>query len=152
MNYIYYRLYMIWLIRVHNKGFGYARHHSKAKLFLPKTGNFSYQIKKGRWVPLLCLVIGNAPIWFWGYHQFIYNTQHARLFSLRKKVKQPRYRPWGFQEAEAPRYQDSRHMKVVRLSALRTGRLHTQEIFLVLIYVKGWVNPMAVVGWKNYVN
>jgi len=29
-----------------------------------------------------------------------------------------------FQEVEAPRFQDSRHMKVVRLSALRTGRLY----------------------------
>jgi len=26
-------------------------------------------------------------------------------------------RPWGFQEFEAPRFQDNRHMKVVRLSA-----------------------------------
>ena len=33
-------------------------------------------------------------------------------------------RPWGFQEDEARRFQDSRQMKVVRLSALRTGRLH----------------------------
>ena len=33
-------------------------------------------------------------------------------------------RPWGFQEVEAPRFQDSRLMKVVRLSALRTGRLY----------------------------
>jgi len=30
----------------------------------------------------------------------------------------------GFQEVEAPRFQDSRHMKVVRLSALSTGHLH----------------------------
>jgi hypothetical protein len=28
-------------------------------------------------------------------------------------------RPWGFQDGEAPRFQDNRHMKVVRLSALR---------------------------------
>ena len=33
-------------------------------------------------------------------------------------------RPWGFQEVEAPRLQDDRHMKVARLSALRTGRLY----------------------------
>jgi len=39
-------------------------------------------------------------------------------------------RLWGFQEAEAPRFRDIRHMKVVRLSALRTDRLYTQEIFL----------------------
>ena len=30
-------------------------------------------------------------------------------------------RPWGFQEAEAPRFQDNRHMKAVWLLALLTG-------------------------------
>jgi len=36
-------------------------------------------------------------------------------------------RPWGFQEFEASKFQDIWHVKVVRLSALRTARLYPPQ-------------------------
>jgi len=78
---------------------------------------------------------------------------------VKVKVKQSHYRPGQalrFQELEAPRIHDHRHMKVVSLLALHTGRLYPQEIFLILISVRGCVNPRAIVRpeglwqWKNF--
>jgi hypothetical protein len=60
--------------------------------------------------------------------------------------------PWGFQEVEAPEFLDNRHKKVVRLSALRTGRLYSQEGFLVLFSIRvdprTTMRPEGLSHWK----
>ena len=66
------------------------------------------------------------------------------------KVKQFLYRPCELLEIEASRFQDNRHMNVVRLWAFTL-----QETFLVLISVRGWVDhrarvrPEGLCEWKT---
>jgi len=53
---------------------------------------------------------------------------------------------WRFQEFEDPRFHDNRQKKVVRLSALMyRSPLPHQKIFLVLISLKCWAYPRAIV-------
>jgi hypothetical protein len=59
--------------------------------------------------------------------------------------------PWGW-DSQISRKLAHEGCKVVRLSALHTGHLYLQEIFLVLISARGWVTPRPYCGWKDYVN
>ena len=81
--------------------------------------------------------------WIW---KVIIYTSYEMLF-VNVKVKQSHYRPgqpWEFQEVDAPKFKDIWHMNVVRLSALSTSRFYSQEIFLVSISVRGWVNLRTI--------
>jgi hypothetical protein len=73
--------------------------------------------------------------------------------SHKVKVKQSHYRPWqALRDSRRLRLPDFMTIGTWRwqgcqlvLSALRTGRLYPQETFLVLISVRGWVDPRAIV-------
>ena len=60
-----------------------------------------------------------------------------------RKVMLSLYRP--VTGPSGSRFLDNRHMKVISLSAVSTGRFNPQKIPLALIHVRGWVDPSAIV-------
>jgi hypothetical protein len=57
--------------------------------------------------------------------------------------------PSGSRRLKLPEFLDNQHMKVARLSVLRTGRLYPQGRFLVLISVRGRVDSRVPVRQKR---
>jgi hypothetical protein len=72
-------------------------------------------------------------------------TLWPMLFLNIKQVKKISVQAVRFPGVQAPRFQENRHTKWVRLSVLRTSRPYPLEVFLVLIFVRSWVDPGAIV-------
>ena len=51
--------------------------------------------------------------------------------------QQARCGPEASRRFRLPEFHDIQHIKVMRLSASRVGRLYAQEMFLVLIFTRG---------------
>ena len=73
----------------------------------------------------------------------IFRISYRPLYDkVKVKVNQSRYTPWVVQRfpgSQGSQITWQRHRMVVRLSALRTGRLYPQKMLLVFIFVRGWV-------------
>ena len=69
-------------------------------------------------------ILGVSEDWFRFYLTNRRQRVEAKSPNKQAIPVQAYYRPVGFQEVEAPRFQDTQHMKVVRLSALSPGHLY----------------------------
>ena len=113
-------------------------------------------------VTCTAIIVALKMIWkkisrmhFFNFNQNLDVKYTNKLFSDAKGFCQPKEktlsnpctgldRPWGFQEVDAPRFENSRHMMVVRLSALHNGRIYSTGNIPGASVVRGRVDPMAI--------
>ena len=97
-------------------------------------------------VKLACLiaeVLPSGPVWGFGQVWLGLSADPIHIDRGKAIPVQAYYRSRRFQEVEASIFLENRHVKVVRLSALNTGRLYPQETFLILISVRDSVDQSA---------
>ena len=83
-------------------------------------------------------------------HEILFLNQKLKNKHVKSNPITGLDRPWGFQEFEAPRFQYNRHMNVVTLSALRTGRLYPRKYswYSFLLHVESTPGQEGLCQWK----
>jgi hypothetical protein len=96
-------------------------------------------------------------LWWRGQIEFMkrFELHHESIFQCISRSGNPITgldTLWAFQEVQAPRFQENRHMKAVRLSAPRTGRLYPMKYSWYSFLLEAESTPGPKCGWKDYVN